>query len=122
MRSSGAPVSWRIAERDAIYRVLQRNESTRERQEVVELANKSAATFQRHRDAKEKLEQTYWEVFGGWRALAQRFQAEGDYQLADEVRLFITRMFPPLTDQEQLAHKFLNHRQNREINPIQRGL
>jgi hypothetical protein len=70
------------------------------------MASKSATAFQRHRNGKEKLEQTYWDVFAGWNAVAQQLQAEGNYQFADEVRLFVTRMTPPATDQEQLAEKF----------------
>ena len=69
------------------------------------MAGKSAMTLQRHRNGKEKLEQTYWDVFAGWNAVAQQLQAEGNYQFADEVRLFVTRMAPPATDQEQLGEK-----------------
>jgi type IV secretory pathway VirD2 relaxase len=48
----------RTPKHDAIYRAMQRNESTRERSDLLGMASKSATAFQRHRNGKEKLEQT----------------------------------------------------------------
>jgi len=93
---------------DAIYRAMQRNESTRERKEVRELATKSPAAFGRHLKGRSKLERTWSNVVSGWYTVAQMLQKEHHSNLADEVRYFVARMAPPITDQQHLAGKILN--------------
>jgi hypothetical protein len=100
--------NYRTPKHNAIYRAMQRNESTRERREVLELAKQSPTALVRHLNGRQKLEQTRSEVVSGWYAVAQRYQAERNYKVADEVRSFVTRMSTTATDQQHLAAKALN--------------
>jgi hypothetical protein len=106
--------------RDAIYRAAKRNESTHQHKEALALVKRSEAVLRRHQSGSEKLEQTRRDVIAGWYAVAQRFQDERDYELADEVRLFATHMVPPTTDQEHLVDKFRNQSRARERGPPER--
>jgi hypothetical protein len=99
---------------------MQRKDAIRQRKETLGLANRSSSVLRRHRVGKEKLEETRSKVVAGWYALAQRFQEEREYGLADEVRFFVARMAPPQTDQEQLAEKIRNQSRAREVNPLDR--
>jgi hypothetical protein len=56
----------------------------------------------------------------GWRAVAQLLQQEGDYRLAEGVRLFVARMAPPKTDQEQLVDRVNALNRTRQHEPIER--
>jgi len=105
---------------DAIYRATQRSDSSRQRDETLALAKKSAAVFRRHRNGKETLEQTRSEVIAGWYAVAQRYQAEGNSKVAEELRLFAERIPPPATDQEQLAKMTLHRARASEATVLHR--
>lgn len=106
--------------KDSIYRAMRRAESTHERKEMIDLANKSSESIRRYRHGKEKLERTRAQVLAGSRAIADRLQEEGDFGLADKVRIFAARMPPPVTEQEQLARKMLRESRVRERNPLER--
>ena len=110
----------RTPKTSAIYRAVQRNDSSRERKRTLELTKGSASVLQRHRHGKEKLEETRSEVVSGWYAVAQQLQEERDYGLADAVRFFVARMAPAATDQEQLAEKIRNQSRAREMNALDR--
>jgi MobA/VirD2-like, nuclease domain len=105
---------------DAIHRAARRNESTHERKEALALVKRSETVLRRHRNGRGKLEQTRWDVIAGWHAVAQVFQEEHNYAVADEVRLFATRMVPPRTDQEHLVEQFRNQSPTRERGPLER--
>jgi hypothetical protein len=111
----------RTPRKDAIYRTIQRGESTRERKEIDDLVNKSPALLQRFHEGREKLKRTRIEVIKGWYAVAQRIQDEGDYGLAESVRSFVGRMPLPMTDQTQLAQKVFSQRRGREVDPMERA-
>jgi len=96
----------RAPKSDAIYRAMQRKDSIRERKEALGLANRSSSALRRHRDCKEKLEQTRSKVVAGWYVLAQRFQEEREYGLADEVRFFVARMSPPQKTRNSWRKRF----------------
>jgi hypothetical protein len=106
--------------KDSIFRARRRAESTHERKEMADLATKSPEVIRRYRCGKEKLERTRSQVVAGWRAVAHRLQEEGDFGLADKVHLFVARMPPPLTEQEQLARKILSEARVRERSPLER--
>jgi hypothetical protein len=110
----------RTPKTSAIYRAVQRNDSSRERKQTLELVKGSASALQRYRHGKEKLEETRSEVVSGWYAVAQQLQEERDYGLADAVRFFVARMAPAATDQEQLAEKIRNRSRAREVDPLHR--
>jgi Relaxase/Mobilisation nuclease domain len=105
---------------DAIYRAMQRNESTRQHKEVLGLAAKSADVLLRHRNGSKKLSHTWSEVIAGWHAIARGLQAEGNYGLANDVRFFSASMSPPETDQRQLVQKAHNRTRIREIAALER--
>jgi len=106
--------------KDPIYRANRRAESTHERKEMLDLVNKAPTIIQRYRLGKEKLERTRSQVVAGWRAIADQLQVEGDFGLADKVRLFLARMPPPVTQQELLARKMLRESPVRQRNPLER--
>lgn len=49
------------------------------------------------------LMRTREDVRAGWRQLGAILESSGDYELADSVRAFESRMLPPRTDKEWLA-------------------
>jgi len=53
------------------------------------LAKGSETVLRRHQNGKGKLEQTHRDVIAGWHAVAQQFQAERDYGLADEFETLV---------------------------------
>jgi len=99
---------------------MQRKDSIHEQKQTLELAKRSASVLGRHRNGKEKLEETRSEVVSGWYAVAQQLQEERDYGLADAVRFFAARMAPAATDQEQLAEKIRNQHRVHEVSPLHR--
>jgi hypothetical protein len=110
----------RTAKRDGLFRTMRRKQSTRDHDETLAIANQSAGIFQRHRSGSQKLAETRSSVMSGWSAVAQLLQQEGDYQLAEGVRLFVARMAPPKTDQEQLVDRVNALNRARQREPIER--
>lgn len=78
------------------------------------------AIFRRHENGKAKLQQTRTEVIAGWNAIAQRYQDEGTFKVADEVRIFSARIPRAATDQERLATKFLAMERAQALEPLER--
>jgi hypothetical protein len=87
---------------------------------MLDLVIKSPRVIQRYTLGKEKLERTRSQIVAGWRAIAHQLQEEGDFGLADKVRLFVARMPLPVTEQEQLAGKMLRENPVRERGPLAR--
>jgi hypothetical protein len=56
-----------------------------------------------------KLAETRKAIVAGWKAVADALDAQGEIALAGEVRSFVTRLPPVLTDRERLAVEFIRH-------------
>jgi hypothetical protein len=105
---------------DAIFRTGKRNESMHEDKQLREIATKAPSVLARHEHGKEVLQKTRSEVVAGWYAVARRLQEEGDYRLAEDVRSFIGRMAPAMTDQELLARKAVARARVKKVEPMER--
>jgi hypothetical protein len=53
----------------------------------------------------EKLRRTRSEVVEGWRQVAANLRANGDHEAADEIKIFLGAMSPPLTEQERFTER-----------------
>jgi hypothetical protein len=111
----------RTPKHDAIYRAMQRNASTYQRRELLGLATRSAAVHWRHRNGKEKLEDTRSEVIAGWCAVAQQLEEQREHGLADEVRLFIDHMAAPATDQRRLVDLARTNHRAQALDSLERN-
>lgn len=99
----------RTRKKDPIYRAMRRNESLHEMHCLRELAAQVARAAHSHIRGKAKLEETRAKVVAGWSAVADRLHEDGNYRLAEDVRLFASRMMPIKTDQQQLAGRERHH-------------
>jgi hypothetical protein len=108
--------------RDGIYRSMLRKLSTREHIEAMAIAKRDAATLRRHSDGELRLAETRSAVEAGWIAVARRLHEDGNYRLADAVRLFVSGMADPKTDQRQLVDRYNARHRERVREPMERTL
>lgn len=94
--------------KDGIYRATQRGDSahTRARTESVaaELRERGKVGLE---SGKSKLIETRTEIERGWRATSDILIAQGQPELAADVRRFLAEMPPPRTEKEELARRLL---------------
>jgi hypothetical protein len=88
---------------DGIYRAARRRKSTRMRQRVENVASQLQLGGLPAESGKTRVLETRAVVTDGWRTVADALVAQGDWKLAEQVRKFISRMPPPLTDNERMA-------------------
>jgi hypothetical protein len=88
---------------DGIYRAARRRISIRMRQRVEHVASQLQRGGLPTESRKTKLLETRAVVTDGWRTVADVLVAQGDWKLAKQVRKFISRMPPPLTDNERMV-------------------
>src|SRR6266480_1653549 len=94
---------------DGIYRAEQRGVSRHTRERVDGVAGDLLKGSLRIEPAKAKLLETRREVQRGWRAVSEILVAEGQSELAAQVRAFAAKMPPPRTDREAIAEALLKH-------------
>jgi hypothetical protein len=97
---------------DGIYRALERGGSARMRQRVDVVAAELLQGNLRIEAGKTKLVETRAKVEGGWSAVSQILEHQGERQIAARSREFVTRMRAPLTDKERIAHELLRRLSN----------
>src|SRR6267154_1251217 len=95
------------AKLDGIYRAERRGVSRHTRERVDSVAGELVRGNLRIETGKAKLLETRKEVERGWRAVSEILVAEGQPELAAQVRAFAARMPPPRTDREAIAEQLL---------------
>jgi len=88
---------------DGIYRAAHRRRSIRMRQRGEHVASHLQRGGLPAESGKTKLLQTRAVVTDGWRTVAEALVAQGNWKLAEQVWKFVSRMPPPLTDNERMA-------------------
>ena len=94
---------------DGIYRAERRGVSRHTRERVDGVAGELLKGNLRVEAGKAKLLETRKEVERGWRAVSEILVAEGQPELAAQVRAFAAKMSPPRTDREAIAEQLLQH-------------
>jgi hypothetical protein len=117
MREQGiaANATWRAtrgqtkrAERDAVYRAKSRRRSSYAfREEVRSIARELSATGTVRDPKRPQLVETRKALVAGWLGLARTLEAQGERQLAADVREFARTLPPVRTDRERLAEDFV---------------
>jgi len=97
------------AERDAAYRTRRRGSSYALRARVDSIAQELATTRTIHDPAHKKLAETRKAVLAGWEGVAAALDAQGQIELAGDVRYFAKHLPPVRTDRERLAEDLLRH-------------
>jgi hypothetical protein len=92
---------------DGIYRAELRGESRHTRERADAVAAELSKGNLRVEAGKGRLLKTRKEVERGWWAVSDILVAEGRLELAQQLRQFVERMHPPLTDREHLAADLL---------------
>jgi hypothetical protein len=105
----------RTPKKDGIYRAAQRGMSTRQMQEVRDIAERSPDFLRRYAHGRQTLQRTRAAVVTGWRAIARQLEEAGSHGLADSVTRFVEQMPPPTTDQVQLARQFGGHGRSQRV-------
>ncbi|MGA7540496.1 MAG: hypothetical protein WBW93_17195, partial [Steroidobacteraceae bacterium] len=96
------------AERDAAYRAKARRRSSYAfREEVQSIAQELSATGTVRDPKRAKLIETRKALVAGWLGMAKTLEAQGERQLAAEVRVFARTLPPVRTDRERLAAEFV---------------
>jgi hypothetical protein len=99
----------RTPKKDGIYRAMRRGDSSHMRKRVRAAAVEAGMGTGQGESGKSKLIATRLEVMRGWRALAGLLVQDGHAELARHVSRFVPQMPPPLTENEQLAQRVLEH-------------
>ncbi len=90
---------------DGIYRAALRGASIHARERTDAVAVDLLSGTLRIEAGKSKLVHTRSEVERGWRAVSDVLIAQGQTDLAGEVRRFSEQMLPPLSEKEWIAHR-----------------
>lgn len=111
----------RTHKRDGIYRAALRGNSTHERARIESVASELMRGRPRVEPGKSKLIETRKQIESGWRATGEILAAQGEPDLAAQIRRFIHQMAPPSTDREAIAAGLASRaRQRSADNVIQR--
>ena len=90
---------------DGIYRAEQRGDSWRTRARVEEVGRELLRGKVNAERGKETLIETRKEVERGWWGVSEILAAQGQRDLAAEVKRFVSRMPPPRSDRELIAEE-----------------
>jgi len=93
----------RTHKRDGIYRAALRGDSTHERARIESVASELLRGRSRVEPYKSKLIETRKQIESGWRATGEILAAQGEPDLAAQIRRFIHQMARPSTDREAIA-------------------
>ena len=88
---------------DGIYRAAIRGDSTHTHRRIESVASELLEGTLHVERGKSKLIETRRQVEGGWRAATGMLAAQGDQDLAEQVRRFMSKMPPVTTEKERLA-------------------
>jgi hypothetical protein len=94
---------------DGVYRAEQRGDSWRTRMQADEVDRELRAGRFRAEPSKETLIETRKQVERGWWGVRESLDAQGQKELADEVKRFVERMPPPRSDREMIADELRKH-------------
>jgi type IV secretory pathway VirD2 relaxase len=97
----------RATRSDGIYRAALRGDSSHVRARAQSVAHELLTGGLRLERGKSALTETRREVERGWQATVNILQSQGRSDLAAEVRRFVERMPPPMTEKEQIANTVL---------------
>ena len=102
---------------DGIYRPMRdpKRYSTHMQERTESVAAELLRGDLRVEAGKSKLVQTRRDVERGWQAMSDLLLAEGQPQLASQVRRFVNEMRPPHTESEQIAAELLHRSTRRDI-------
>ena len=93
----------RTYKKDPIYRAERRGDSRYVDGRRTEVMRELAAGKLQGEKGRAALIKTREDVRAGWRQLGAILESNGDYELADSVRAFESRLSPPRTDREWLV-------------------
>ena len=97
------------AERDGHYRTRRRGTSYALRESAHSVARELSTSGAIRDPAHAKLAKTRKQVVAGWLGVAALLDRQGEAGLAGEVRQFVMRLPPVLTDREQIASDLVGH-------------
>lgn len=86
---------------DGIYRAMRRGESSHMTSRAVEVADALVQGGMMREAGKAKLTETRSEVMRGWARVGELLNEQGESELSDQVRGFVSR-FPPLRTEREL--------------------
>jgi MobA/VirD2-like, nuclease domain len=98
-----------------IYRAEQRGESRWIRARVEEVGRAFLSERLRADPGKQALMETRKEVERGWWEVSEILAAQGQRELAAEVKRFVSRMPPPRSDREMIADELRKHDRNARV-------
>jgi predicted O-linked N-acetylglucosamine transferase (SPINDLY family) len=90
---------------DPIYRAAERGMSTHVRARWSQAFGSLTKGSPAEQPGGETLRRTRREVVEGWRQVAANLRANGDHVAADEIKIFLGAMSPPLTEQERFTER-----------------
>jgi predicted RNA-binding protein YlqC (UPF0109 family) len=97
---------------DSIYRAEQRGDSWRTQSRVDEVGREILRGRLRNEPSKETLIETRKAIERGWWEASEILAAQGQGELAKEVKQFVGRMAPPKTDRESIAEQLRKHQRD----------
>jgi len=103
------------AKKDGIYRASLRGDSTYVRAQTEAVAADLLKGGTRITTGRETLLRTRREVDRGWLSAAEVLRRDGSYDLADDVRLFLSGMPRVQTDKERIAEALVGRVQNQRL-------
>ena len=97
------------AERDCRYRTRRRGTSYALRESAHTIARELSTSGAIRDPAHAKLAETRKQIVAGWLGVAVLLDRQGETRLAGEVRQFVKKLPPVLTDREQLLTELMRH-------------
>lgn len=94
---------------DGIYRAEQRGESWRARSRVEEVGREILRGRLRTEPGRKTVIGTRQAIEQGWWQVREILEAQGQRELAEEVKQFVGRMPPPRTDREMIGEQLREH-------------
>ena len=105
----------------AIFRATRRGKSTAMLDRVTGIVRELAHTGTIRDPARPKVIETRKKVLTEWEKTALILDAQGEIELAGDVRYFARKLQQPMTDKEELAMRFLRHREKNRVQNPQRS-
>jgi hypothetical protein len=105
----------RPQKRDGIYRAARRRDSTHWRQRTAAVAREMTPDGEiRPESGKTELLETRYRIVRGWNAIADDLVRQGQADLAQEVRRFVTQLPPVRTEREWIRDRMLEQAKGSE--------
>jgi hypothetical protein len=106
--------------RDSIYRAAQRGMSTHMRARWSQAFRSLPESAPVEQPGGKKLRRTRNEVLEGWRQVAANLRANGDHEVADQIKIFLGGMSPPLTELERFTERLREKVVKEQVREIDR--